>query len=132
MQSGNPFFSLADLESLDLQIEGTNITSRVKLPPGKIRLIEIAEKDVLIAIPEKSCSQGQSLSLSIEATCGDEPPVLQNQVIGIATEILEDSDGWQRVRLVFRQYSVKDWQTILDYFFNRQTSVNALLKSTRR
>lgn len=132
MQSGNPFFSLADLESLELQIEGTNITSRVQLATGKIKLIEIAEKEVMIAVPEKSCSQGHSLSLVITASRGEAAPVLQNQVIGVVSEILENAEGWQRVRLVFRQFSMKDWQAVLDYFWNRQTSVNALLKSTRR
>ena len=132
MRSGAASFNLSELESLDLQIEGSNLTSRTKLSSGKIKLIEIAENDVLIAVTEKSCSQGHSLSLVISATRGGGAPLLQNQVIGVAAEVLEDSLGWQRVRLVFRQYSIKDWQTILDYFFDRQTSVNALIQVTRK
>lgn len=144
----NPFFKLEDLHSLEFSVEGNNLTSQVKLPKGGAILTQILEDGVWVELPPRSCSLGHVLALNIEArkVTGTSKSRLpsgeivekneymesKNHVTGVVDDIEGDPKGRMLVRLLFRQFAQEEWKTLLNYFSEKQGTVNRLIKSARK
>ena len=136
-------FPQSTLDSLNKNVEtfsvfATNSTSGNKISKTSkdVELIALAPKGITLEVPKRSCSQGHSFILQIEAHIErmDEPPIkLNTQVTGVITEI-EGSihDERFQVTLEFRQYSVDEWHKFLGHVENRQANLNKSLKEMKK
>jgi hypothetical protein len=130
----NPFFRLADFHSLEISLDGANLTSRVRISKGSIALTEIHATGISVEVPPRSCSVGHHLELtiSVKKPVGDQIQHSKFQVTGTIEEVEGDTKGRQQVRIFFRQYSREDWDALLEYLAGKQEAANRLIRSTRR
>jgi hypothetical protein len=130
----NPFFRLEDFGSVEISVQGANVTSGTKIPKGTIELTQIHDAGVTVQVPPRSCSEGHLLTLVV--TLVKSPKAGSDRIVltasGPAEEVEGDPKLPQQVRVAFRQYSREDWQEVLDYFSNEQSAANALIRQTRK
>ncbi len=140
VENKNPFFTLEDFKSIEMIIDGLNSTSQVKIPGGvdAIQLVQILPDGVWIEVPPKSCAMGHTLSLHIIARWLAPQPAekeyveTQLHILGVIEQIEESKRGRPQVRLKFRQFAQEHWDSLLDYFTQKQLSLNELIKVTRK
>ena len=134
----NPFFKLEDFQCLEILIEGTNVTSQVSIPgaPASIRLIEIHEDGLNLELPARCCAMGHTLAIdvNVKKIFGKSDDFVENKIhiLGMVEEIETSPNSTLFVRLKFRQYAQEHWSSLLDYFSEKQLSVNKLIKNTRK
>jgi hypothetical protein len=135
-------FPLSILENLNqltdqFTVMATNSTSGNKISKIKedVTLIALSKSGVTLEMPKRSCSQGHSLILQIDANVTNaegEPVQFHIQVTGVIGEIEGDIQERFQVKLEFRQYSVEEWQRFLGHVENRQTDANRLLRKMKQ
>jgi len=134
IENGNPFFKLEDFRNLEFSIEGTNLTSQVPILKGSSRLIELLDAGICIDVPAKSCSDGHLLSLhvAVKKPVGTDFETVKTQVTGVVSIEDRDSNDRQLVKILFRQYSVEEWNSFLKELAGKQTRANRMIRKTRR
>ena len=150
MDEKNPFFKLEDFQTLEMLIDGLNQTSQVRFPRGTeaVLLVQIMADGIWIEVPAKSCAMGHTLSLDINAKkmsgkkkvtlasgeIREEDQYLENKmsIIGVIAEMQCEPNARQQVRLRFRQYAQNQWDSLLEYFAEKQHGINQIIKSTRK
>lgn len=130
----NPFFSIEDFLSLEVNIEGSNLTSQVSILKGGIQLAQFLENGMVIEVPPRSCSTGHLLSLQIEVKrpVGDQLVTASTTVTGIVVDLDGDPKTRQMASLAFRQYSRETWESFLEYLSTKQAKANDLIRKIHR
>jgi hypothetical protein len=130
----NPFFRLDDFRSVEIRVEGSNVTSGLAIAKGTIQITQIHDAGITVQIPPRSCSEGHHLTVVV--TLIKSPKAGSERIVvtasGPAEEVEGDPKAPQEVRIAFRQYPREKWQAILDYFSSEQAAANALIRQTRK
>ena len=134
MALGNPFFKLEDFHSMELSVTGSNVTSGVDLP-APIHLIELHNEGITIELAPRSCADGHMLALDIQVkrNAGNpEDETVHVPVVGVINEFEVMPDSRLKVRLKFRRFPQDQWQSLINYLSEKQGSLNALLRISRK
>ena len=135
IQSKNPFFKLEDFQSLEVTVEGKNVTSEMRLPPP-IHLIELHDDGLTLDLSPRSCADGHTLALdiSLKKVIHEPDESIENKIhiLGVIHELETMTDSRLKIRIKFRQYAQEEWKALIAYFSEKQHSINTLIKSSRK
>jgi len=128
----NPFFQIADLQSQTIEVRATNSTSGVVIPADRISLIEVADKEITIDIPSKSCSAGHRIAIALAIKNSGNEMIFQTQMTGVVGEIVDETPERQLIQVRFQQFSTEEWEAFLNQLSAKQRNLNQILLNTRK
>lgn len=125
-------FDPALFQPIRLFVRFKNLVSDTEVTPDLVQLIELGELSLVFEVPQKVCSQGHSILITIWETKRNPDAtfkILEATGKVVSSEPLEE--GRLRAELQLLQYEHEDLQKLHFLFNQRQDEISEFLNRTR-
>jgi hypothetical protein len=132
-----PLFDPKDFRGIQIKVEVFNRTSGTQInswgtesPEAPVVTpVEFMERGMKLSMPIKSCSLGHHLVMKIESTRENKSAAMA--VTGLVKNIQNFDETFILVEVEWLQFEIKDWESILAIFRDRQEEIMQYLIQVR-
>ncbi len=120
-----------DFSSLQLHFSIRNNTTQTEVrSAAEIEFVQLDDRKLWLAIPEKSCASGHHLILKIRLQ-GAQSKIASFVATCVVEGVVSHRSGQDLIVVTLIQYEKQEWQEFCRIFISRQTEIMQFLAAAR-